>query len=250
MSFSRILVRWINSFVSLIVIVILFLLGSYSVYSLWDNQQIYGTAKDLQIQMQKLKPEQPVKEDEAPSFDDLHAVNPDVCGWVTLYGTQIDYPILQGKTNLTYINTDVYGNFALAGSIFMDCRNSRDFSDTYNLLFGHHMVNSRMFGDLDLYKDEGFFRENTSGILLTEDAVFDLYTAALLLVPASEDRVFDITLYEEAGDVISYVQENAVFLNERMPGYGDDAQFLILTTCSSEFTDARTVLVTTMVKHR
>ena len=250
MSFSRIVVKWINSFVSLIVVLALFLFGSYSVYSLWDNQQVYDAAKDIQIQMQELKPEQPTEEDEAPSFDDLHAVNPDVCGWVTLYGTQIDYPILQGDTNLTYINTDVYGNFALAGSIYLDCRNSRDFSDVYNLLFGHHMANSRMFGDLDLYKDEGFFRKNVRGTLLTENAVYDLQVAALLLVPASEEGVFDITLYENADDVISYVRENAVFLNNTMPEPGDEAQFLVLTTCSSEFTDARTVLVTTMTKHR
>ena len=159
MSFSRLAVKWINSFVSLVVAIVLLILGSYSAYSLWDNQQVYEEARDVQLKMKELKPEV-VSEDEPPSFADLRAVNHDVHGWVTLYGTQIDYPVLQGENNLTYINTDVYGNFALAGSIYMDCRNSADFSDVYNLLFGHHMANSRMFGDLDLYKDAGFFRKN------------------------------------------------------------------------------------------
>ena len=210
---------------------------------------MYEEARDVQLKMKELKPEV-VSEDEPPSFADLRAVNPDVRGWVTLDGTQIDYPVLQGENNLTYINTDVYGNFALAGSIYMDCRNSADFSDVYNLLFGHHMENSRMFGDLDLYKDEAFFRKNVTGTLLTEGAVYDLRIAALLLVPASEEGMFDITRYETAEDVISFVRENAVFLNDFMPEPGGEGQFLVFTTCSSEFTDARTVLVTTMIRHR
>ena len=250
MSFSRRLAKWINFLVSLIVALALICFGSYSVYSLWDNQQVYNAAKDIQIQMKELKPDhESLLEDEAPSFDELHAVNPDVCGWVTLDGTQIDYPVLQGETNLSYINTDVYGNFALAGSIYIDCRNSRDFTDFYNLLFGHHMANSRMFGDLDLYKNEDFFRSNTTGTLLTESAVYDLNVVALLLVPASEKRIFDITLFGSADDVISFVMENAVYLNGKMPKSGDGIRFLAFSTCSSEYTDARTVLITTMTRY-
>ena len=109
MSLSRRIVKCINFLISLIVILALLIFGSYSAFSLWDNQQVYNAAKDIQIQMLGLKPVQNESDDgnEAPSFDELHAVNPDVCGWVTIDGTQIDYPILQGETNLTYINTDV-----------------------------------------------------------------------------------------------------------------------------------------------
>ena len=250
MSFSRCVVKWINSFVSLALILVLLLLGSYSVYSLWDNQQVYDEARDVQIQMQELKPDPEAEEDGGPTFADLLAVNPDVRAWLTLDGTEIDYPVLQGEDNLTYINKDVYGNFALAGSIYMDCRNSPDYSDVYNLLFGHHMEKHRMFGDLDLYKERAFFLKNKTGTLMTPEAVYDLRVVALLLVPASEDRVFDIRLYENADDVISYVRVNAEFLSDTIPEEGEEARFLVMTTCSSEFTDARTVLVTTMTKHR
>ena len=58
-------------------------------------------------------------EDGGASFEELRAVNPDVCAWLTLDHTNIDQPILQGKDNLSYINTDVYGNFAMAGSCLL-----------------------------------------------------------------------------------------------------------------------------------
>ena len=93
---------------------------------------------------------------------------------MTLDNTNIDHPVVQGQDNLTYVNRDVYGNFALAGSIFLDSRNDSSFSDPYSLLYGHHMENSGMFGDLALYKEEAFFQENSTGYLITPEGVYDL----------------------------------------------------------------------------
>ena len=136
----------INTFVMIILCIIVL----YSVYSIWDNNQVYAEVDVVQSEMMKLKP---TPDDPGPSFEELRAINPDVCAWITMDNTEIDYPILQGDDDLTYINTDVYGNFALAGSIFLDVRNTPDFSDAYSLIYGHHMANSKMFGDLDLYKE-------------------------------------------------------------------------------------------------
>ena len=228
MSIRRACVRAVNSMVSLVIILAMLLFGSYSAYALWNNRQIYSAAQDVQLQMRELKPD--VEAENGPSFEELLAINPDVKAWVTMDGTAIDYPILQGETNLSYINTDVYGRFALAGSIFLDCRNKGDFSDCYNLVYGHHMANSNMFGDLDLYKDPEFFRKNTTGTLITQYGVYDLTVLALLLVPASEDSIFEVPRNQDPDKVISYTLENAVLISDRMPQLGDDVQFFALST--------------------
>ncbi len=244
MSIRRACVRTVNSFVSLVIILALLLFGSYSAYALWDNRQIYSAAQNVQLQMKELKPD--IQAETGPSFEELLAINPDVRAWVTMDGTKIDYPVLQGETNLSYINTDVYGKFALAGSIFLDCRNSPDLSDAYNLVYGHHMANSNMFGDLDLYKDPKFFRENTTGTLITRDAVYDLTVLALIMVSASEDNIFEVPQNQNPDTVIAFTRENAVLLSDKMPQLGEDVQFFALSTCSSEFTDARTIVLTAM----
>lgn len=87
--------------------------------------QVYASVDDIQSQLLKYKPTP--GEDNGPTFEELRAINPDVCAWITLDGTKIDYPVLQGEDNLTYINKDVYGNFALAGSIFLDSNCDRSF---------------------------------------------------------------------------------------------------------------------------
>ena len=153
--------KFFDDVTSALVAVLLALLAVYAGYALWDNQQVYAAAEEVQASLLTLKPQ----EGGVP-FAELRAVNADVCAWVTLDGTGVDYPVVQGKDNLTYVNTDVYGNFSLAGTIFLDTRCAPDFAGGYSLLYGHHMVSGQMFGDLEKYQDAAFLREHRTGTLL------------------------------------------------------------------------------------
>lgn len=97
--------KFFDDLTSAVVAVLLMLLAVYAGYALWDNQQVYAAAEEVQASLLTLKP----REGGVP-FAELRAVNADVCAWVTLDGTGVDYPVVQGKDNLTYVNTDVYGN--------------------------------------------------------------------------------------------------------------------------------------------
>ena len=160
--------------------------------------------------------------------------------------------MVQGEDNFTYVNTDVYGDFSLAGSIFLDVNCDKNFTDPYSLLYGHHMEESKMFGDLDLYKDAEFFAQNTTGELILPDRTYDLQTFACLLVPASESAIFQPQRWDsDLQGLYTFAQENALNLNTEtlaaMKAAGDDAQVLALSTCSTEFTDARTILLAWML---
>ena len=114
MKASKVFLKTADVMIRAAVIFFLVIAGLYSGYALWDNAQIYAAVDDVQSELLKLKPD--TAEDGGASFEELRAVNPDVCAWLTLDHTNIDQPILQGKDNLSYINTDVYGNFAMAGA--------------------------------------------------------------------------------------------------------------------------------------
>ncbi|SDF31336.1 sortase B [Marvinbryantia formatexigens] len=241
--------RAANALVSFVVALCLCTAGLYSVYALWDNNRVYSAAEDVRADMMKLKPV--VIEDNGASFEELLAVNPDVCAWVTIDNTNIDYPVLQGATNLTYINTDVYGNFAMAGSIFLDSRSDRGFGDTYSLLYGHHMANGNMFGDLDKFEEETFFRKNKTGTLILPDRTYDLEIYACMLVTASENAIFDPQQYQDdINSLLDFVEQNALYYDaDTVAGLRQtdgSSQILALSTCSSEFTDARTIILTVM----
>ena len=252
----RRMLKVIDGCVSFALSLVLLIAGMYAGYCLWDNHQIYSAAENVQAELLNLKPQISEETDEptGPTFDELLAVNSDVCAWITLENTQIDYPVLQGETNLNYINTDVYGNFALAGSIFLDARSDRTFVEPYAVLYGHHMENSGMFGDLDLYKDKRFFAENRAGTLILPDRVCPLQVFACMLVSASEERVFNPALWADGvAGLLDYAQAEALCFDEQTAlqlrariNAGESPQVLALTTCASEFTDARTIVLAAM----
>lgn len=253
---ARSFLKLCNGFISLVMTLILLTAGAYAAYCLWDNERIYAAAEDVQSELMLLKPKADNGDGEESryTFDELLTINPDVCAWVTLDNTKIDHPVLQGETNLEYINTDVYGNFALAGSIFLDTRNDEAFTDPYSVLYGHHMESGGMFGDLDLYKDEAFFRANQTGTLILPDRSYQLQVFACVLVNVSEDRIFDPDTWDRGiAGLLDYAESEALYidpetiaeLRERIDS-GEAPQVLALTTCASEFTDARTVVLAAM----
>jgi len=240
-------IRTADSLLNTILMLFLCVVGLYSVYSLWDNQQIIQAAENVQADLLQYKPD---IENLGPTFEELLALNPDVCAWVTLDNTQVDHPIVQGTDNLQYINTDVYGNFALAGSIFLDSRNSKDFTDAYSLVYGHHMAEGKMFGDLDLYKEKDFFSENNTGILLLPDRAYNLKIFACLVVNSRDDYIFEPDKWKgNATEIIHYAENNALHHNEellnRLKGQ-ENVQILSLSTCSSEYDEARTIVLAVM----
>ncbi len=233
--------------VDLTVTAALLLCGSFGLYGLWDNQQVLISAEDVQEELLRWKPVAAAEAetpDNSEQFAQLRMINPEVRGWITMEGTGIDFPVLQGQNNMCYINRDFFGNFSLAGSIFLDSRDDPEFEEGYALIYGHHMADGNMFGDLDKYKDEAFFRENLGGRLILPDKEYRLEVVACLVVPASEKMVFDPEyVRKHPEDWKSFVLQNSALLREEgLTGQ----QYLALTTCSSEFTDARTVVLTRM----
>ena len=241
--------RGLNALFSLIVLLCFFVVAAYAGYALWDNSQVYAAAENVRAEMRQLKPPEDPEGEEGPTFEELKAINPDVYAWVTMDNTNIDHPVLQGQDNLTYVNRDVYGNFALAGSIFLDSRNDSSFSDPYSLLYGHHMENSGMFGDLALYKEEDFFQENSTGYLITPEGVYDLEIFASLVVSASDQYIFDPEVWHtEEAAALAHVKENALYLRENIfQDLDENSRILALSTCSGEFSDARTVVLAKMI---
>lgn len=108
-------------------------------------------------------------------FDKLKAENQDVIGWIRFDNQDefgINYPILHSGDNEKYLRTDLHGNNHIAGSIFLEGLNKSDFSDYYNIIYGHNMIDGRMFGSLKKYKDEGFWQENQYFTVYSETTAY------------------------------------------------------------------------------
>ena len=195
------------------------------------------TVGDVQERLLQVKPtETAVGEKNRPGFTELQAINPDVCAWLSLDNTGIDYPVLQGTSNYSYINTDVYGNFALAGSIFLDSRNDAGYNDLYSLLYGHNMSQHRMFSDVNLYKDEAFFKENKLGLMLLPDGYHILESISVILTHASDSGLFNPenwTYLDAEGILRMATEERRLSVNATSPTRGHFFRLLLVEAASA-----------------
>lgn len=90
-------------------------------------------------------------------FEGLQALNPDIVGWISIPGTQVNAPILRHPEQDDYYlshNPEKQPN--KLGSIYMHHDSDAGFSDAHTILFGHNMKSGQMFGELSKYKDEKF----------------------------------------------------------------------------------------------
>ena len=186
---NRMLLKLLNGIYGWIVGMAVMTSVAYAGYSMWDNPHRFIRLRRMcGIQIRQLKPDAEAKG--GPGFEQLRALNGDVSAWLTVDGTNIDYPILQGETNLTYMDKDVYGDFSMAGSIFLDVRNKSDFSDNYSLVYGHNMDEHLMFGDLALFKDKKFFEKHNSSTIMLPGESRKMQIAAVLQIPAGTEEIF------------------------------------------------------------
>lgn len=166
-------------------------------------------------------------------------------GWVHMNNTTIDYPVMQGTDNTTYLSMNPYGEYSLSGSIFLDAYNNRNFKDTYNLLYGHHMDKGFMFGALDAYSNEQYLLEHQFGWLETESGEYYKLTAFTFINgDAADSEIFDTTIKNR--DLISYSKSRRVVW---IPGIYDGSQkILALTTCKTPASTRRTIVLCIMEK--
>lgn len=95
-------------------------------------------------------------------FETLQAENPDVCGWITVPNTNVDYPILQSsqEDDDFYLNHNIDGAWDINGSIYIQRLNNNQFLDRNTVIYGHNMRNGSMFRTLHYFRETEFFNEN------------------------------------------------------------------------------------------
>lgn len=161
----RVLSRAVDNTVLLTLLVCLFLSG----YAFFDNH-LFTAAADAGTYA-KYKPTR----EETRSFEELRAMNKDVIGWITIYDTVVDYPVLRSpNSNDDYLSKNPEGDWEGAGSLFLDHDNKPDFSDFNTIIFGHHMAGPTMFGGLDFFLEKEYFdKHEYANLFFSETGVID-----------------------------------------------------------------------------
>lgn len=229
-----------NRILSIMAGILILLMLSYGMYSLWDTYKIYANSF-ADEELLKFRPTDDGEDN--PTLKDLKKLNPDVKAWIQVPKTNIDYPVVQGQDDMEYINKNVYGEFELSGAIFLSCLNKDDFSDPYNLVYGHNMKKGGMFADVADFTNKEYFETHQKGKLYLTDATRKIRFFACMKVTATDAKIYHPDGYrkENLKDLLDYIQANAV--QYRDVNVADENSLIALSTCSEAETNGRVVLI-------
>lgn len=168
-------------------------------------------------------------------FEELQAVNPDVYAWITVPGTEIDYPILQhASDNSYYLMHNIDGSYGYPGCIYTENLNSKDFTDNNTVIYGHNMKNGSMFAQLHKFEDPDFFHENREVLIYLPDEILH-YT--IFAAHIYDDRhllySFDFSdpdVYEKYLQSVFDTRDMSANIDKEMTVTKDD-KIITLVTC-------------------
>ncbi len=226
----------ILSFIAMVLVLIMLLYGGYS---LWNTIMIYRGA----FSSNDLLKYQPTGDGpNSITLGELMKLNKDVVGWIKIFDTHISYPVVQGKDNQEYLNKDVFGEFSFSGSIFLDYRNVCDFTDSYSIIYGHHMEYGAMFGDVVEFKNDDYFQEHKTGALFLLDDTYKITLFACVETQEFNNKIYNPIVQgkDNLDTLLKYIKDEAV--QYRDISLNHDDKIIGLSTCAEAGTNERVVL--------
>ena len=195
---------------------------------------------------QETEPPQP----EQTAFEKYAAVyeqNSDFVGWISIDGTNIDYPVMQTIDNLNYyLKHSFEKQYSDYGVPYVQENCDLEFSDNC-VIYGHHMNNGSMFADLCKYADEDFYRAHKT-IRFDTLSGFGEYEviAAFKTVAYSEQgfKYYHFVNADSAEDFDAYIAKCkglALYDTGVTAEYGD--KLITLSTCEYSRQNGRMVVV-------
>ncbi len=140
--------------ITIILLIVLIAISSYFIY-----KQLHEEYKQDSIfeELSNHISENKTSEESDVDLQELYKQNNDLVGWIRIDNTSIDYPIMQTKNAPNYyLRKNFYRQYSYYGTPFMAEQCNIDTSENL-IIYGHHMQNSKMFGNLENYKSKDYY---------------------------------------------------------------------------------------------
>lgn len=217
---------------------------------------------DQFMQLSELKEKRPVSaqihvnktgEQEIPDildeYKNLYNKNKSIIGWLKIDDTNIDYPVMQSPDDTYYLDHNFNQEYDRNGSIFMDSACDVLKPSTNLILYGHHMKSGSMFGKLDAYAKESYYKNHST---IRFDTIYEKGTYAVMYVFRDKLRqdtevafkyyqFIDANSAEEFDSNMKAMEEMSLYDTGVTAVYGD--RLLTLSTCDYQEEDGRFVVV-------
>lgn len=192
----------------------------------------------------------PVDEPKGHDISILQEENPECVGWVSIEGTDIDYPVMCSPDDPDYYLDHSFEKTSNRHGVpFLDSRCNIDTADNL-IIYGHHFVEGEMFSTLHKYASYSFYEDHPVITLETVEGISQYRIAAVLRVSGTvyptKWSIFN-SLYMDEAEFEKMAQEieaQTLYSTGVSPIYGDH----LLTMATCEYTQKNGRLAVVAVK--
>ncbi len=178
-------------------------------------------------------------------YETLYNKNRRLIGWLKIEDTNIDYPVLQTTDNIYYLDHNFEQEYDKNGSLFLDAACDIVHRNTNLIIYGHHMRSGKMFGNLNKYSSESYYKEHP---YIQFDTIYEKGTYQVMYVFRSkiynEDEIvfkyyqfFDAVSEKEFDSNMQEMAAISLYDTGVRAGFGDE--LLTLSTCDNSEADGR-----------
>jgi sortase B len=187
-------------------------------------------------------------------YEKLYQKNKKLVGWIKIEGTNIDYPVMQTVNNEYYLDHNYNQEYDKNGSIFMDKDCDAAHPNDNMIIYGHHMKSGKMFGNLNYYTKEDYYKEHPTILFDTiyEEGTYQIMYVFRSRIYSEEEIVFkyykfiDATSENEFDSNMEEMANLSLYDTGITAKYGD--KLITLSTCDYEEANGRFVVVAKKIK--
>ena len=184
-----------------------------------------------------------------PEYEGLVQKNPDTVGWLTVPGTDINYPVVQRDDNEYYLNHSFEGEDDTNGALFVDARCDIVNQHSNTIIYGHNMNSGLMFGNLDAYLDQDYYNAHKTVTFNTiyEHRTYEIVAVCLSRVEYQDEnsyRYYNFIQAENQAEWDAFVNNvNKLSIFSKEVDLEETDKVLTLSTCNNYTEDGRLFVV-------
>ena len=190
-----------------------------------------------------------------PAFALLYSQNPEIAGWISIGGTDINYAVMQTDNNEKYLKTDFFGKSTNYGQPYFDYRNSINQLDRNTIIHGHNMRHDdKIFGVLEEYRDPETFIKSPIIEMKTLYGNYKFKIYAVFIINSSPEQDNGNRFYYNFCDASdAEFKEYLTELDKRKlystgVDINEQDKIITLSTCCYDFYDARLAVVGRLIR--
>ena len=228
------------------IIIIFCLLAAFGIicYIWYTNDD--DDFEEIQAYYDELQPDDETLEETSGDYlKSLLAINDETVAWLVIPGTNINTPVMACDDNEYYLNHGFDKEYSGYGVPFLDYRCNTDFSDFVSIIYGHNIKNSKVFGELNLFREQEFLDSYNIGYLVLNDVKYRINFFACLVAEKEGFLYEDIVFLndDEKQEYVDEILDTAVTKLADIPTDLTNEQLVVISTCTAHGLETRTALI-------